>query len=234
MPKIIAAHPATLMSDAPTLPHRPAQTTITTTSAATAATTLKRCGIRRMLPSRWLRALAAQCRPRGFQIGDEMRRSRDAAPLRPVHAAATRDAPSRSPAAPSATALPAAVAGHPERTAEQRLCRGRAERNDESGFSARDLGFEPRKTGGDFHRAGLAVDPPCAARHPFEMLDGIGDVGLAAVDPGLDETAVEQLAGGADKRMAGEVLGVARLLADKHDARPLRPLAEHGLRRVLV
>src|SRR4029077_2581266 len=39
---------------------------------------------------------------------------------------------------------------------------------------------------------------------------------------------------GADKGMPGQVLGIPRLLADKHDPDLLRPLAEDGLRRVAV
>ena len=66
------------------------------------------------------------------------------------------------------------------------------------------------------------------------MLDRVRDIGLAALDPGLVDAAVEHLAGRADERMAGKVLGVAGLLSDEHHRRPLRPLAEHGLRRVAV
>ena len=56
----------------------------------------------------------------------------------------------------------------------------------------------------------------------------------APVDAGLREGAVEQLAGRADERAAGEILLVARLLADEHDARVERAFAEHGLGGVLV
>src|SRR5438045_3579111 len=64
------------------------------------------------------------------------------------------------------------------------------------------------------------------------MLHDVGDVHDSAIDPRLLERAIEQLAGGADERMTGEILLVARLLADQHDARAFRPFAEHGLRGV--
>ena len=67
----------------------------------------------------------------------------------------------------------------------------------------------------------------------FEMLDGVGDVDSRAVEIGFGHRAVEQLAGRADEGAAGEVLLVARLLADEHDASVGRAFAEHGLGRGL-
>jgi hypothetical protein len=65
------------------------------------------------------------------------------------------------------------------------------------------------------------------------MLDGVGDVDGVAVDAGRLAHAVEQLAGRADEGLAGQVFLVARLLADEHDLRLLRPFAAHGLGREL-
>ena len=62
----------------------------------------------------------------------------------------------------------------------------------------------------------LLVDAPLAARLPLEVLHDVGDVDGGAIDAGLRERAVEQLAGRADERMAGEIFRVARLLADQH------------------
>src|SRR5439155_27304227 len=75
-------------------------------------------------------------------------------------------------------------------------------------------------------------DPPRATRHPFEMLDGVRHIGPASVDTRRPHAAVEQFAGRSDKGVTGQILGIARLLADKHDLGPFRPLAEHGLRRI--
>ena len=73
------------------------------------------------------------------------------------------------------------------------------------------------------------MDALLAAHDEFEMLDRVGDVGRAPVDPGLFERRVEQLTGGADERASGEILLVARLLADEEDAGVERAFAEHRL-----
>ena len=64
------------------------------------------------------------------------------------------------------------------------------------------------------------------------MLDGIGHIGAAAVDPGRLHAAIEQLAGRPDEGVTGQILGIPGLLADEQDRGALRSLAEHGLRRV--
>jgi hypothetical protein len=54
------------------------------------------------------------------------------------------------------------------------------------------------------------------------------------VEPRLRDSAIEELACGPDERLAALVLDITRLLADQHEPRADRPLAEHCLRRVLV
>ena len=112
--------------------------------------------------------------------------------------------------------------------------RGGAQRHDDPRRDRTDFGFEPWKACRDLQGAGFAVETPGPARDPLEMLDGVGHPNPRPVDPGLGETAVEQLSGGSDKRMAGLILGVARLLADQHDRRVRRTLAEHRLGGVAV
>ena len=56
----------------------------------------------------------------------------------------------------------------------------------------------------------------------------------ATLDPGGLQRAVEHLACRSDKGTSRKVLLIARLLADKHEVRVSRALAEHGLGRVLV
>jgi hypothetical protein len=60
------------------------------------------------------------------------------------------------------------------------------------------------------------VNPPFAARLPFEVLDDVGDVDRGAIDAGLGERSIEQLAGRSDKRTPREILLIARLFADQH------------------
>ena len=124
---------------------------------------------------------------------------------------------------------PAALSGHAKSLAEQRLRRSRSERNDDLRLDDADLGLEPRKAGLDLDRARLAVDAPRSARHPFEVLDDIGDVGLRRDRSPPRPGSGRAVSGRPDKRVAGEVFGIARLFADQHHPRPLRAFAEHGL-----
>src|SRR5262249_30621044 len=80
---------------------------------------------------------------------------------------------------------------------------------------------------------GLLVDAPLAARLPLEVLDGIGHVDLPSIDARLGERGVEKAARRPDERPAGNVLGVAGLLADHHDARRSMAFAEDRLRSPL-
>ena len=127
----------------------------------------------------------------------------------------------------------AALLGHPEAAAKQRLRRGRAEADQNVRLDERELLLEPWQARLDLHRAGLAVNPALAARHPLEVLDHVGDVGPLPVDPCLLERPVEQLAGRADERPPFAILDIARLLADQHEAGTRRSFAEHRLGRVL-
>ena len=94
--------------------------------------------------------------------------------------------------------------------------------------------LDPPAAGVDLRPARLGMDAALAARLELEVLDGVGDVSRLAIDAGVAEGAVEQLAGGTDERAAGKILLIAGLLADEHQRRIERPLAEHGLCRRAV
>ncbi len=78
------------------------------------------------------------------------------------------------------------------------------------------------------------MDTPFPSGLPLEVLDRVCDLDLAARNAGVRERLVEYGAGRADERLALPILLVARLLADEHDVRTLRPGAEHHLRGRLV
>jgi hypothetical protein len=59
------------------------------------------------------------------------------------------------------------------------------------------------------------VYPTLAARHPLEVLHGIRDVHIAPHDVRSLERLIKHAAGRAHERQAGQVLLVARLLADQ-------------------
>ena len=82
--------------------------------------------------------------------------------------------------------------------------------------------------------SGFLCSAPLAARLVLEVLHGVGDVDVRAVDARRLERAVEHLARGADEGAPGKILLVARLLADQHQGRIGRAFAEHGLGGVLV
>lgn len=69
-------------------------------------------------------------------------------------------------------------------------------------------------------------------RFPFEMLHHIRDVNLGAVDVHFFEDFIEQATRGTDKRMAGAIFGISRLLADEHDACLRRTFPENRLSRI--
>ena len=69
-----------------------------------------------------------------------------------------------------------------------------------------------------------------AATVELEVLHGVGEVETVALESRIREGTVEQLPGRPDERPAREVLVIARLLADEHDARIAGPFPEYGLR----
>ena len=79
-----------------------------------------------------------------------------------------------------------------EGAAEQSLCGGGAEADDDFGFQQRDFGVEPRATGGNFGAIWLLVDATFAARFPFEMFNGIGEVSFGAVSRPACSSAVSR------------------------------------------
>ena len=78
------------------------------------------------------------------------------------------------------------------------------------------------------------MDATLSAPLVAKVLDDVRDVGVGRRDPGALEPLVEHPAGGADERVALDVLAVAGLLPDQHHARLARAFAHHRLRRALV
>jgi hypothetical protein len=66
------------------------------------------------------------------------------------------------------------------------------------------------------------------------VLDDVGHVDLRPVDAGRLHRAVEQPARRPDERLTGQVLTIARLLANEHQPRVARAIAEDRLRGVGV
>ena len=128
----------------------------------------------------------------------------------------------------------AALARDRHGTPHQRACGCGSERNDEPRPHQRDLAIEPPAARGHLVPVRLFMQAPFAARLVLEVLHHVGEVKLGAIEAGFGKRAVKQLAGRSDERLAGQILLVARLLADEHESGVARTLAEHGLRRPTV
>jgi hypothetical protein len=82
----------------------------------------------------------------------------------------------------------------------------------------------------DLHHRRLGVNPPLTAALEFEMLHGIGDIDIPALDPGFRQGAVQQLPRRPDERPPGDVFLIARLLADKGESGTRLPFSQNRLR----
>ena len=122
-----------------------------------------------------------------------------------------------------------ALLGHLEGRRDERLRRGRSEAHHDLWFEDPDLRVEPEPARRDLAPVRLFVQTSLAGRAPLEVLHRVGQVHGVAVDPRGRERLIEHAPGGADERLAGDVLLVTRLLADEDDLRGPTALAEHRL-----
>src|SRR5512144_361143 len=134
----------------------------------------------------------------------------------------------RGPAQPRLQEL-AVILHHAGLRADHGLYRRRAESDHHLRVDEGELGLEPGRACLELLCARGLVDAPLALRLPLEVLDDVGDVGVAALDFGLLQRLVQDPPGWADERMALDVLAVAGLLADQHQPCPLEALPEDGL-----
>src|SRR5437762_6366071 len=118
--------------------------------------------------------------------------------------------------------------------AAQSTRRRGAKRHDERRPDEVDFGLEPPAAGLNLAAVGPLMQALLAARLEFEMLDRIGDIGLAAIDAGIGQGAVEDFSRRPDKGLALEIFLVTRLLADKDDRRLGGTFAKDGLGGVFI
>jgi hypothetical protein len=117
--------------------------------------------------------------------------------------------------------------------AQQRLRRRRSETHNRARLHQANFRVEPGAARRDLARVGFLVNAPLAARFPLEVLDDVGHIHGSPIDRHLREHAIQELACRSDKGTAGEIFGVARLLADQHQLGPSAAFAEDGLRAAL-
>ncbi len=92
------------------------------------------------------------------------------------------------------------------------------------------LRFQPRTASRDFKGVWLLVQPDSSPRFPLEMLDGIGNVHLTAIDTRGLEALIEQLTGRPNKRPTLLVFPIARLFAHQENSRVGASFPKNGLR----
>lgn len=129
---------------------------------------------------------------------------------------------------------PSALLSDPERAAEQRLGRGRSETHDQLRRYGPHLGVQPGTAGRDFSSRRLLVKATLPSRLPFEVLHGICDVRIPAIDPGRLKAAVEQVSGGPNEGLPGQIFLIAGLFSDHQEGRALSAFAEDGLSSLKV
>src|SRR5688572_6391128 len=95
---------------------------------------------------------------------------------------------------------------HLEVLADHRLRGSRAEGDENLGLHSRDLALQPLMACVDFALRGRLVQAPLAAQLPLEVLHGVRDVKMLAVDAGSFERPVEEPPRRADEGQAFLVL----------------------------
>src|SRR5215469_15278962 len=126
-----------------------------------------------------------------------------------------------------------ALLGDAKSTPQQGLGCGCAETNDYLRLYQVDLDLQPLMASRDLDRIRLLVNSTFAARLPLEMLDRVGHIGDTTIDAGLFQCFIQQSAGGANKGTSLQVLLVAGLLADEHNASARLAFAEDRLSAAL-
>jgi hypothetical protein len=86
----------------------------------------------------------------------------------------------------------------------------------------------------DLARIGLLVQSSFATRLVLEVLHGVGNVDVGALDARGSKRLVKHLARGSDKGTPGKILLIAGLLSDQHQGSIGWAFPEHGLSGILV
>jgi hypothetical protein len=89
--------------------------------------------------------------------------------------------------------------------------------------------IEPPAATIDFVSVRALVQAALATFLEFEVLDGIGDENPDPIEAGVTNRAVENATCRPDERAAAQILFVARLFPDEHDASIERPLSGNNL-----
>ncbi|EJZ06364.1 hypothetical protein MFORT_28189 [Mycolicibacterium fortuitum subsp. fortuitum DSM 46621 = ATCC 6841 = JCM 6387] len=110
------------------------------------------------------------------------------------------------------------MAGYPKVVAEHGFGGGRSEQDDDLRGNRFKFGDDPRTACLDLGSTGGLVDTALAALvgGELEVLHGVGQIELVAVDLGCGQGLVQDTAGRTDEGGSRAVLPVTRLLTDQH------------------
>ena len=125
----------------------------------------------------------------------------------------------------------AAVPGYEEGRAQQRLGGGAAQHNDQRRRDPVDLLRKPGTTSPYFGGTGRLVEAAFVQLNlrKLEMLDRVGEVHFSPIDSRLFKRRIQQLAGGPDKRMTGQVFAITGRLTHEHQGSLGGSFTENGL-----
>jgi hypothetical protein len=127
----------------------------------------------------------------------------------------------------------ARLADH-DRTAKHTACRGDTQRQYDGRFDEGHFTIQPPTAGFDLTRARALMYAAFAPLLELEVFYCIGDENLVARNGRLLQGASQEAAGRPDKRLAGEVLTIAGLLAHEHQPGAERALTGDHLRCTLI
>jgi hypothetical protein len=124
--------------------------------------------------------------------------------------------------------------GNAYRSPQHPACRRSAKRYDEFGSYQRSLLIEPPAATIDLVGVRALVQTTLATVLEFEVLDRIGNEELDAVKTGVSDRAVEDAASRANERPTAQILVIAGLFPDEHDASVARALSGNNLCGMLI
>ncbi len=121
-----------------------------------------------------------------------------------------------------------------ERGSERRLRRGRAEAHEHIRLHDVELSEEPWPTGFDLAAVRRLVDSALAGTRVLEVLDDVRDPDAFTRDLGIRERLIEQRPRRPHERAALQILPVAGLFSNEHEAGAARAVAEDALRGLAI
>src|SRR5205085_8465990 len=114
------------------------------------------------------------------------------------------------------------------------LTGGRTETYQQLRLNKTNFRFHPWATRSNVTCTGLLVNAPLAARLPLKVFHRVCDINFSAIDAGVLQRPVQDLARRTNEGLSSHILVVARLFTDHHDAGVFGTSPEYSLRGIFV